>query len=59
MDTMENFPGVDFSSTKLNLGVVSSLLHTSSKDVNIEDDSTTQPTQDKPNVGDDPPQRKY
>ena len=56
MDAMENFLEVDFSSIKLNLGAVSSLLHTSSKDVNIEDDSTTQPTQDKPNVGDDPPQ---
>ena len=56
MDTMENFPEVDFSSIKLNLGAASSLLRMSSKDVNIEDDVTTQPTQDEPNVGDDPPQ---
>ena len=53
MDAMENFPKVDFSSIKLNLGVAtSSLLQTSSKDINIEDDATTQPTQD---VEDDPP----
>ena len=42
MDAMENFPKVDFSSIKLNLGVAtSSLLQTSSKDINIEDDATT------------------
>ena len=52
MDAIENFPEVDFSSIKLNLGVAtSSLLQTSSEDINIEDDATTQPTQD---VGDDP-----
>ena len=56
MDAMENFLEVDFSSIKLNLGAASSLLQMSSKDVNIEDDVTTQPTQDEPNVGDDPPQ---
>ena len=49
MDAMENFLEVDFSSIKLNLGAASSLLQTSSEDVNIEDDATTQP-----NVGDDP-----
>ena len=54
MDAMENFPEVDFSSIKLNLGAAtSSLLQTSFEDINIEDDTTTQPTQD---VGDDPPQ---
>ena len=52
MDAIENFPEVDFSSIKLNLGVAtSSFLQTSSEDINIEDDATTQPTQD---VGDDP-----
>ena len=55
MDTMKNFPEVDFSSIKINLGVTSSLLQTSSKDVNIEDDATTHPAQDEPNIGDDPP----
>ena len=41
MDAEECFPKVDFSSIKLNIGVASSLLQTSSKDVNIEDDATT------------------
>ena len=56
MDTMENFPKFDFSSIKLNLGgaATSYLLHMSSKDINIEDDATTQPTQDDPNA-DAPP----
>ena len=56
MDAMENFTEVDFRFVKLNLGVASSLLQTTFKDVNIEDDATTQPPQDEPNVGDDPPQ---
>ena len=56
MDAMENFPEVDFSSIKVNLAgaTTSSLLQTSSKDINIEDDATTQPTQDNPNA-DAPP----
>ena len=42
MDAMEKFPEVDFSSIKLNLGTAtSSLLQTSSVDINIEDDATT------------------
>ena len=42
MDAIENFPEVDFSSIKLNLGVAtSSFLQTSSEDINIEDDATT------------------
>ena len=42
MDAMENFPEVDFSSIKLNHGAAtSSLLQTSSVDINIEDDATT------------------
>jgi len=56
MDAMENFLEVDFSSIKLNLGATSSLLETSSEDINIEDDATTQLAQDEPNVGDDPSQ---
>ena len=51
MDAMENFPKVDFSSIKLNLATTtSSLLQTSFEDVNVEDDATTQPLQDDPNV---------
>ena len=50
-DAMENFPEVDFSSIKLNLAAAtSSLLQTSSKDVNVEDDASTQPPQDDPNA---------
>ena len=56
MDAMENFPEVNFSSIKLNLGAASSLLQMSSEDVNIEDDATIQHTKDEPNVGDDPSQ---
>ena len=56
MDALENFPEVDFSSIKLNIGVAtSSLLQTSSEDINIEVNATTQPTQD---IEDDPPQWK-
>ena len=43
MDVMENFPEVDFSSIKLNLGAASSLFQMTFEDVNIEDDDTTQP----------------
>ena len=43
MDVMEHFPGVDFSSIKLSIGAASSLLQTSSEDMNIEDDATTKP----------------
>ena len=49
MDTEEHFPEVNFSSIKLNVGVASSLLQTSSEDVNIEEDATAQQTQDDPN----------
>ena len=44
LDAAENFPNLDFSVIKLNLGAVtSSLLQTSSEDVNIEDDASTLP----------------
>ena len=44
LDAVENFPNVDFSVIKLNLGAAtSSLLQTSSEDVNIEDDASTLP----------------
>ena len=50
-DAMENFPEVDFSSIELNLAAAaSSLLQTSSEDVNVEDDASTQPAQDDPNA---------
>ena len=45
LDAAENFLNLDFSTIKLNLGVVtSSLLQTSSEDVNIEDDANTIPS---------------
>ena len=52
MDTMENFLEVDFNSIKLNLGgaATSSLVQTSSMDINIEDNATTQTNQDDPNA---------
>ena len=55
MDAIEKFPNVDFSPIILNLNAaaMSSLLHTGSKDANIEDDATTLP-QDGSN-GDAPP----
>ena len=44
LDAAENFPNLDFSAIKLNLGVAtSSLFKTSSEDVNIEDDASTLP----------------
>ena len=44
LDTAENFLNLNFSTIKLNLGVVtSSLLQTSSEDVNVEDDASTLP----------------
>ena len=58
MDAKECFPEVDSSSIKLNIDAANSLLQTSFEDINIEDDATTQPTQDKPNSSDNPPQQK-
>ena len=44
LDAAENFPNLDFSTIKLNLGAAtSSLLQTSSEDVNIEDDASNLP----------------
>ena len=49
LDAVVNFPEVDFSSIKLNLNAAtSSLLQTSSEDVNIEDDASTQPSNAPP-----------
>ena len=44
LDAAENFPNLDFSAIKLNLGAAtSSLLQTSLEDVNIKDDASTLP----------------
>ena len=49
LDTSENFPNLDFSSIKLNLGAAtSSLIQMSSKDFNIKDDASTLPPPDDP-----------
>ena len=49
IEAIENFTEVDFSSIKLNLTTAtSSLLQTSSEDVNVEDDDTTSPPKDDP-----------
>ena len=51
IDAIENFLEVDFSSIKLNLAAAtSSLIQTGSNDVNVEDDASTQPSQDDPNT---------
>ena len=51
IDITENFLEVDFSSITLNLAIAtSSLLQASSEDVNVEDDATTQLSQDDPNI---------
>ena len=55
IEAIENFLEVNFSSIKLNLTpATSSLLQTSFKDVNVEDDATTLPPKDDPKV-DAPP----
>ena len=49
LDAIENFPNLDFSSIKLNLGAAtSSLIQTSLEDVNIEGDASTLPPPDDP-----------
>ena len=45
-DAKEAYPNLDFNSFKLPLVAKSSLLHTSSEDVNIMDDANTEVTQD-------------
>ena len=47
-DAKEAYPDLDFSSFKLPLTTESSLLQTSSEDVNIMDDANTEVNQDDP-----------
>ena len=47
-DAKEAYPNLDFNSFKLLLATESSLLQTSSEDVNIMDDANTEVTQDNP-----------
>ena len=48
VDAKEAYPDLDFSSFKLPLATESSLLQTSSEDVNIMDDANTEVNQDDP-----------
>ena len=47
-DAKEAYPDLDFNSFKLSLATESSLLQTSSEDVNIMNDANTEVTQDDP-----------
>ena len=53
LDATDAFPGVDFNSIKLLIAAKSSLLQSSSEDVNIEDDAFIPlPTKDDSKSGD-------
>ena len=54
-DTKEAFPDLDFDSLKIPLATESSLLPTSSEDVNVVDDATNEVTQDATIVSKDAP----
>ena len=54
-DAKEAFPDLDFDSLKIPLATKSSLLPTSSKDVNVVDDATNEVTQDATVVSKDVP----
>ena len=47
----ETFPDLDFDSFKLSLATKSSVLQTSSKDVNVMDDASNEVTQGDPKTG--------
>ena len=55
VDAKEAFPDLDFDSLKIPLATESSLLPTSSKDVNVVDDATNEVTQDTTVVSKDIP----
>ena len=54
-DAKEAFPDLDFDSLKIPLATKSSLLPTSSEDVNVVDDATNEVTQDATIVSKDVP----
>lgn len=56
MNAMKCFLEVDFSPIKLNIAAGSSFFQTSSKDVKIEDDASTQLVNDDPKPGVNSPQ---
>ena len=51
VDAKETFPDLDFDSFKLPLATESSILQTSSEDVNIMDDASNEVTQGDPKTG--------
>ena len=55
VDAKETYPDLDFDSFKLPLAAESSLLQTSSKDVNILDDANNEVTQDSSKSGGNAP----
>ena len=55
VDVKEAFPDLDFDSLKISLATESSLLPTSSEDVNVVDDATNEVTQDATVVSKDVP----
>ena len=55
VDAKEAFPDLDFDSLKIPLAMESSLLPTSSEDVNVVDDATNEVTQDATVVSKDVP----
>ena len=54
-DAKETFPDLDFDSFKFPLATESSVLQTSSKDVNIMDDASNEVTQGDPKFGGNAP----
>ena len=55
VDAKETYPNLDFDSFKLPLATESSLLQTSSEDINIMDDANNEVTQDSSKSGDNAP----
>ena len=55
INALKLFPEIDFSPIKLRVAAESSLLQTSSKDINVEDDTSTQLTKDDSKSGGDAP----
>ena len=51
VDVKETFPDLDFDSFKLPLATESSVLQTSSEDVNVMDDASNEVTQGDPKTG--------
>ena len=54
-DAKEAFPDLDFDSLKIHLAIESSLLPTSSEDINVVDDASNEVTQDATVVSKDVP----